>query len=361
VEQNLVITQIVTAIITTIAQIATLVVVIIYTIYTARMTSAAKTSADAANQTINEMKEARDQENAPYIVVYFDLPINKHLIYLVIKNVGKSIAEDVKLTFIPSLSSTVFKGINDVPLIKNGISSIPPNYEIRTLFDGAIQRFGKTDLPLTYTVEVSYLGGLAKNRRASTQILDLSMFYGLMSVKEKDMDDLVKAVEDIAKHTDEINDNLEEVSESLTSGIWIKNSMLTVSAETLYPTSWGDSLITKLKEFQFLWKSTKSKEDERFINPFLSDLQNKIILIGEQIIVILSASPPSTPNVLIDNVGNVVAKLSDLGRKRFYIDGGRSTNEFNTLGDDIAKNIEDVIGQIQSVNFSLADNEEVFD
>ena len=41
-EQNLVITQIVTAIITTIAQIATLVEVIIYTIYTAKMTSAAK-------------------------------------------------------------------------------------------------------------------------------------------------------------------------------------------------------------------------------------------------------------------------------------------------------------------------------
>ena len=110
---------------------ATLIVVIIYTIYTARMTSAARASVEAANNTIKEMKEAREQENAPYIVVYFDIPQNKPLIYLIIKNVGKSIATDVKFTFTPSLSSNVFKNINDTPLIKNGISSLPPNYELR--------------------------------------------------------------------------------------------------------------------------------------------------------------------------------------------------------------------------------------
>lgn len=221
--------QIWTTIITTMVQVITLIVVIVYTVYTAKMTTAAKASAQAANNTINEMKEARDQENAPYMVVYFDIPLGKHLIYLVIKNVGKSIATDIKLTFTPPLSSVVFKGINDVPLIKNAISTFPPDYEIRTLFDGAIQRFGNTNLPLTYTVEVSYCGGLINNKRTSTQTLDLSMYYGLLAVNEKDMNDLVKAAEDIAKHTDKINDALEEVSESLTNGLWIKNSLLVVS------------------------------------------------------------------------------------------------------------------------------------
>jgi hypothetical protein len=66
-----------TAIVTAGVQVITLIVVIVYTIYTAKMTSAAKASAEAANQTINEMKEARDQENAPYVVVYFDVPPNE--------------------------------------------------------------------------------------------------------------------------------------------------------------------------------------------------------------------------------------------------------------------------------------------
>jgi len=40
--------------------------------------SAAKASAEAANHTINEMKEARDQENAPYVVIYFDVPSDEY-------------------------------------------------------------------------------------------------------------------------------------------------------------------------------------------------------------------------------------------------------------------------------------------
>src|SRR5947209_3526542 len=142
--------QFLTSNFTNIIQAAALIVVIIYTVYTARMTSAARASADAANNTINEMKEAREQENAPYIVVYFDIPQNKPLIYLIIKNVGKSIATDVKFTFTPSLSSNVFKNINDTPLIKNGIRSLPPKYELRTFFDGAINRFGNENFPMTY-------------------------------------------------------------------------------------------------------------------------------------------------------------------------------------------------------------------
>ncbi len=237
-EQSLVATQIVTAIVTAGIQVITLVVVIIYTRYTAKMTSAAKASAEAANRTIDEMKEAREQENAPYVVVYFDVPPNEFVIHLVIKNVGKSIATDVKMKFTPPLSSVVFSGINDVPLIKDGISSLPPQYEIRTFFDGIIQHFGNPNLPLSSTVEVSFSGGLGNKRRTSEQILDLSMFYGLLSSRKKGMDDLVKAVEEIEKNLDKISDHLEEVSKGLASGISIKNPTITTSELNLQPDSW---------------------------------------------------------------------------------------------------------------------------
>jgi hypothetical protein len=354
VDQNSV--QIWTTIITTVVQVITLIVVIIYTVYTAKMTSAARASAEAANNTIHEMEEARDQENAPHIVVYFDVPLGKHLIYLVVKNVGKGIATDVKLMFTTPLSSVIFKGINDVPLIKNGISSLPPNYEIRTLFDGVIQRFGNTNLPLTYTIEVSYWGGIINKRRTNVQVLDLSMYYGLMSVNEKGMNELAKAAEDIAKYMNNINSALKEISETLTNGIWIKNPLLTVATGNLYPVSWQANLAAKLKEFPNMWTLLYGKKDENLIDPFLSDLKNRFICLSEQIALLLTTSPSTVSEDLIDNIKGIIEKISDLGRKRFYIDGGKSVEEFNTLGDSIVQIIEDVLKQL--ANSSLSDSEE---
>lgn len=342
--------------ITTIIQTATLIVVIIYTAYTARMASAARASAKAANNTINEMKEAREQENAPYIVVYFDIPQNKPLIYLIIKNVGKSIATDVNLTFTPSLTSNVFKGINDVPLIKNGISSLPPNYELRTLFDGAINRFGNTNFPLTYKVEVSYTGGLVKERRTSSQTLDLSMFYNLMYVNEKGINELVKAVEAVAENTGKINNNLGNVYQSLTSGVWIKNPRLAISEINPRPETWYDSMLAKLQEFVLLWTSVYGKAEEKQVDPFLTDLQNKLILISEQLVVILAESPVATSNEVKESIGGIVANLQALGYKKFYFDGGASLNAFDALGDSTAQDICSLIKQVFQEKQQIVEN-----
>ncbi len=362
-DQNLVTTQFVTAIITTVVQVATLIVVIIYTIYTARMTSAARASAEAANNTIKEMKEARDQENAPYIVIYFDIPTNKHLINLIIKNVGKSIATDVKLTFTPSLSSRVFKDINDTPLIKNGISSLPPNYELRILFDGIINLFDNVAFPMTYVVEVSYAGGLVKERRTSTQTLDLSMFYGLMQVNEKGLNELVKAIETIAEHTGKINGTLEDVSESLTSGVWIKNPTLTTSEVTLRPKTWYDSVLAKLQEFVLLWTCVYGKSEVNQVDSFLTDLQNKLILICGQLIAILSESPETASIEIKEAISSIAANLQVLGYKKFYIDGGASLTEFDALGDSTVQNIDSLVKQVLHEKEQVVDStvEEQFD
>jgi hypothetical protein len=349
--------------ITTIIQATTLIVVIIYTIFTARMTSAARASADAANNTIKEMKEAREQENAPYIVVYFDIHTSNHLIYLIIKNVGKSIATDVKLTFTPSLSSRVFKEINDTPLITNGISSLPPNYELRTLFDGVINRFDNPDFPMIYEVEVSYTGGLVKERKTSTQIIDLSMFYGLMQVHEKGLNELVKTVEAIAENTGKINGNLKDVSESLMSGIWIKNARLTISEVNTYPDIWYDNLLAKLQEIVLLWTSTYGKSEEKQVDPFFTDLQNKLVLISGQLLAILSENPETASNEVKEAIARIAANLQELGYKKFYRDGGASLNAFDALGDSTVQDINSLVRQVLQEREQMVDNtvEEQFD
>jgi hypothetical protein len=118
------------------------------------------------------MKEARDQETAPYIFVYFDIIVEKQDIYLFVKNVGKSIANNVKLKFEPELITSL--GPINLPFIKDGIGSLPPRSEIKTFFDNGIEYFEKNKLPLNYKVRISYFGGIESKERIIEQFLDLS-------------------------------------------------------------------------------------------------------------------------------------------------------------------------------------------
>ena len=130
----------------------TLIVTTIYVILTWRIASATKKSADISRKTLEEMKEARDQQTAPYI--FIDIIVEKQDIYLFVKNAGKRIANNVKLKFEPELVAS-FGPIN-LPFIKDGIGSLPPGAEIKTFFDSGIRYFEKNKLPLNYKVKIFY-------------------------------------------------------------------------------------------------------------------------------------------------------------------------------------------------------------
>lgn len=83
------------------------------------------------------MKESRRQEIAPNVIVFFDIPHGTGEIYLVVKNVGKSAAENVKLEFQPSLRNSRGTEIGNIHLLMHGAHLIPPEYEMRTFFDMA--------------------------------------------------------------------------------------------------------------------------------------------------------------------------------------------------------------------------------
>jgi hypothetical protein len=342
-------------IILAVVQIATLIALIIYVIKTWQIASASKKSTKVSEEILKEMKESRDQEVAPYVVAYFDIPYGKHWIYLVVKNVGKSVAKNVKLEFEPPLKNSNVEKISDMHLIKEGIGSIPPGYEIRTFFDSAISYFNKSELPLTYKVKISYSGGLRSDIRSAEQIMDLSAFKGLSFLDEKGMHELVKEVEKLVKHNDKISHKLEKIADSLANGIWLKNPDFLIAGLQLEPELWRAIALAKLIEFKTLWTSVYGKEHEKLINPFLADLKNKSALIGAQILTIASNAPSNVSSELTDHLVEVAVKLSELGRARFYIDGGASVNAFDELGDCIINLIDETIKQIEVQN-AASDN-----
>ncbi|NJD77607.1 MAG: hypothetical protein FIB08_11010 [Candidatus Methanoperedens sp.] len=158
-----------------VTQVLTLIALVFYVIKTWHIASATRDSAKASQNMFEEMRATRDQETAPHVVTYFDVPYGEFLMYLVIKNLGKAVAKNVKLEFEPRLKNSRGKDINDTPLIKKGIDSIPPGYEIRTFFDGTVQYFNNNN-PLSYVATVTYTGGIQDKIRITQQILDLSVY-----------------------------------------------------------------------------------------------------------------------------------------------------------------------------------------
>lgn len=178
------------------------------------MASAARDAAEASRATLEEMRDARDDETAPYVVVHFDIPHGKQLLYLVIKNIGKSVATDVQITFDPILSDTRGKKFSAFPIFTDGIKTLPPDYEIKTLVDVSFE-FYNSNLPKSYTVTVSYSGGMSDKRRSGEYILDIMMYSNLTMSFEKDIGDVVKQIERVAKELSRQTGVLNDISTAL--------------------------------------------------------------------------------------------------------------------------------------------------
>ncbi len=162
-------------------QIPTLITLILYVIKTWEMAAASKRSAEIAEKTLQELRDTRDAEIAPYVIAYMDVPDSDRQLYLIIKNIGKSMATNIKITFDPPLQ-TPYPDMLARVLPKDGIPSMPPNYEIRTVVD-SFHKY-KISGPMIYNVELTYFGGISNNPRTASYVLDLWLHRGTILAVE---------------------------------------------------------------------------------------------------------------------------------------------------------------------------------
>jgi hypothetical protein len=194
-----------------IIQIPTLVALIIYVIKTGEMASASRKSTEIAEKSLLEMREQRDAEIAPYVVAYLDGQgaING-ILYLVIKNTGKTVAKDVKVVFDPPLQPQ-FPDLLAKVLPPDGIPSIPPGYEIKTTLDSFVTY--KHSKPMAFTVKVTYFGGITNKPREDKYHLDLELFRGIVyTVESKEPNETAKAIQ---KTTESVVRELQNISDTI--------------------------------------------------------------------------------------------------------------------------------------------------
>lgn len=98
-----------------------------------------------------QTREARLEQNRPYIVVTFEQsPVDVTFVDIVIRNVGAGPARGVTIRVDPPLARSVTMPIPDIdeaPYFKETIPIMPPGYELRMFYDSMVDRRERDDLP----------------------------------------------------------------------------------------------------------------------------------------------------------------------------------------------------------------------
>jgi len=186
-------------------QLLSLIALVVYVIKTAEVAEGTRQSAQAMDRSVAEMVEDRDQQIAPYVVVYFDHQTDSPIFDLVIKNTGRTAARDVQIAFDPPLQTSLKNyDIEKLAFIHQVIPTLPPEYEIRASVDVIKNVLNSETLPRQYRVKVTFSGGVKADLREAEYVLDLNVFNGILETHTRSMTDLTKAIEKISDKLDEL-------------------------------------------------------------------------------------------------------------------------------------------------------------
>jgi hypothetical protein len=156
---------------------------------------------------LNEAKELREAQTRPFVVI--DLDSSAHTLFdLVVKNIGPTLARDVHFEFDPPVRSTDDDlDPTKLKMFREGISTLAPGKEIRTLFERGPARH-ESDLPDTYDVTVSYTDQTGRRNYVERIDLDFGLYWDRLTVRRRGVHDLHKQLETIAKEIGRWRPNL---------------------------------------------------------------------------------------------------------------------------------------------------------
>ena len=114
------------------------------------------------------------------MVVDFDLnPQDTFFFDIVGKNVGATLASNVRITFDPPIASTLDDSEQPIRAwswFHDGFPTIPPGKEYGAIFDNTAARYQRTDLPRRYDVTIEHDGPTGREQPLK-QTLDLGVYY----------------------------------------------------------------------------------------------------------------------------------------------------------------------------------------
>lgn len=156
---------------------------------------------------IRHAKEVREEQARPFVIVDLQVPsVQRREVIMSIKNIGSTVAKDVRVTFNHDLEEIIRPGkaTAEMPIFKSGIPSMPPSKEIRIRFAFGDRLF-REGLPLTYEATVRLRDYKGREQEPAIYVLDVSHLENLPLASDKSLDDLVDGLSEIAANLKAIN------------------------------------------------------------------------------------------------------------------------------------------------------------
>ncbi|TDB82842.1 hypothetical protein E1264_30875 [Actinomadura sp. KC216] len=175
----------------------------------------AKEQAEIASKQYDLAAKIRKEQNDPYVIVDIrESPFAKNFLYLVIENIGTTIARNVRIEFDPPLKSSreetlgdaVHGNIRDARIFTSGIPMLPPHRRMEFLIDFGPDRLEQR-LDTFYRVQVEVDGPEGPAETMQYEI-DLGVLYGPRFHRPKTLHEAVESLQSIQKTLSNIEKSL---------------------------------------------------------------------------------------------------------------------------------------------------------
>lgn len=154
-------------------------------------------AAFVATRQVREARRLREDQARPFIVADFD--VRDHLIFLTVSNVGTSLAREVRFDIEPELRSTIEEvPPGDLKMFREGIPTLAPGKEMRTLFDTFIQR-EQVGLEDEYRFVIRYSDDRENREFEEELVLDIGLYRNVLTVARHGVHHVDKTLDKILK------------------------------------------------------------------------------------------------------------------------------------------------------------------
>lgn len=148
---------------------------------------------------IVEARVTRRNEARAYIVVFLEAHADRFFLPdVVLTNLGRTAASDVRVVYDPPIRSTVYdKNLEEArPFLQDGIPTVAPGQRFATIFDTMLER--PRSWEDRYDVTVSYKDVFGK-RQSDHFVLDVGPYRGLQSVVHHGTNDIYKQLKELVR------------------------------------------------------------------------------------------------------------------------------------------------------------------
>jgi hypothetical protein len=174
------------------------IITLVYSIFTWQTLKANK-------EMVRESQLNREIDQKPDVIAFFEEGHTTSVLNFVVKNIGRGIAEDVKLKMVSSNNS--LGDFSEANFLSNPIRTLAPQQKIEAMVGVFHQLIGDDGEFPKMEIEISYR---SKYGRTYTDYyyLDTSMYKGIRQM-------VVRGSHDIAKEMKEVNKNLDKLNKEI--------------------------------------------------------------------------------------------------------------------------------------------------